>query len=423
MAIVKLAVVTGILSLPLILLSAPPDCATAVVDNYDNRWHVCGGALFVEPAQSPGKLLDVHQSGLTVVAVDDFGVVWVGGGKSLHALDPRAVDRGWLDFSSVLHAAVTQLRKAPSGRVLVLPEAIELDTDPKAATQYAQWERQWEVTGLLPGANHDLSGDVLDGKFWFAGGQTAEWGYPATRHIFDGIYSLWKGRIETVGKLSAPRYYNGTSYLAGKIWIIAGSRRDAEWVAHDLNTVEVFDPVTHAIEPGPPLPVPLEMVVAQHINGRIYAVGAPMGGTLRMFSIGAGETSWRTEPDPPRGRTNIAGTSLGTNLYVIIPDTGLAVFDPQGGKWAVIKMQAVPRSAQIAGFRGDIWMAGGRDIPSGTQTTLYDPASGKFREGPRLPRDLAWGAAAVVDGDFYVIGGASGRCYSNKVFRLKASSR
>ncbi len=146
-----------------------------------------------------------------------------------------------------------------------------------------------------------------------------------------------------------------------------------------------------------------------------------MSGTLKLFSIGAGEKSWRGEPDPPPGRTNIAGTSLGNDLYVIVPGTGLAVFHTTSRTWSLIKMDAVPRSAQIAAYRGEIWMAGGRDIPSGTQTTIYNPNTNQFRKGPDLPRELSWGAAATVDDELYIIGGAGGRCYSNKVFRLISS--
>lgn len=418
----RYTVATAFLILILTLFSAPPNCGQPVVDNYDNRWYLCGGALFVEAAQSPGKFLDTHLTGVKSIAVDDFGLVWAGGAKFLKAHDPRAVDKGWLDFSASLKAPLEGLRLTPSGRIIEFPELLELDADPKGVPQNFGWMSHWEVATLLPGSNHDLSGDTWNGKFWFSGGQTAEWGYPATRHIFDGIYTLSRGKIQTVGKLKAPRYYNGTSHLDGKIWIIAGSRRDEAWQAHDLKTVEIFDPVTHTVTDGPDLPVPLEMVVAQNIHGRIYAAGAPMRGELQLFSIGAGEKSWRREPDPPRGRTNIAGTSLGNNLYVIIPGNGLADFDTAARTWSVIKMDAVPRSAQITAYLGEIWMAGGRDIPSSTQTTIYNPNTETFRKGPDLPRELSWGAAATVDGELYLIGGAGGRCYSNKVFGLITSS-
>jgi hypothetical protein len=52
-------------------------------------------------------------------------------------------------------------------------------------------------------------------------------------------------------------------------------------------------------------------------------------------------------------------------------------------------------------------------------TYIYNPESGAWRKGPRLPRELVWGAGFNMDGKLYLTGGEAGRCYSNRTFMLR----
>lgn len=62
---------------------------------------------------------------------------------------------------------------------------------------------------------------------------------------------------------------------------------------------------------------------------------------------------------------------------------------------------------------------GGRDVPAGDHKWIYTPRTGQWRTGPDLPRELAWGAAAEVQGKTLISGGASGLCYNNRTFLLR----
>ena len=129
-----------------------------------------------------------------------------------------------------------------------------------------------------------------------------------------------------------------------------------------------------------------------------------------MESIGSGETAWRREPDAPAGPGSmgpLAGTVLDGKLYVAMRNLGLAVFDPATRQWEVIESPEKPRSCQMVGYQGEVWMLGGRDTAGEDQTLIYSPSTRQWRKGPPLPRPLSWGAAEVVKGTLIVTGGAA----------------
>jgi hypothetical protein len=156
------------------------------------------------------------------------------------------------------------------------------------------------------------------------------------------------------------------------------------------------------------------MPLAVHIGKRIYVAGND-----KLLSIGIGESKWKAEPDMPMGKglKALAGCVWKEQFYVTVPKLGLVAFDPQAHAWNLVSAEWQPRSAEVAAFRDELWVMGGREIGDGRTTMIFD---GKvWRRGPDLPRELAWGAAAVVNGRLMVTGGAAGRCYNDRTFLLR----
>jgi hypothetical protein len=113
----------------------------------------------------------------------------------------------------------------------------------------------------------------------------------------------------------------------------------------------------------------------------------------------------------------LAGASLGDKLYVIVPKKGLAIFDTKASRWEVmVPPGGVPRSCQMAAYRGEIWMLGGQDIEDQRQSLIFNPHTKQFRKGPPLPRPNSWGAAATVNGKLIVTGGAALRSSSDRIY-------
>lgn len=137
-----------------------------------------------------------------------------------------------------------------------------------------------------------------------------------------------------------------------------------------------------------------------------------------MESIGLGEKVWRKEPNPPPGDGSFAGASLDGKLFVMMPGTGLGVYDPVTGTWETLKPPLIARSAQMAAYYGELWVMGGR-VKDGKKTMIYNPMTQVWRAGPDLPVGLAWGASGVLDDTLVLVGGKAEHFFSDKTYLLK----
>ncbi len=287
-------------------------------------------------------------------------------------------------------------------------------------------ENAWEPVARMPASNHDLAAAVLDGFLYVAGGSTGNWGEARVDHAFDEIWRLdpAKWTWSAVAKFDRPRIYCGTVAFAGKIWVIGGDTIAADGRRSAIATVELFDASSAALTRGPDLPEPLPAPLALVAGERLYVIGAAgRDAPGRVFSLGYRETAWRRERDGPAHMWALAGASLGGKIYVGVPTTGLVVFDPASGSWETIPGPTRPRSAQMAAWRGEIWIMGGRDIADQRETRIFNPVTRAWRTGPALPRPLSWGAAGVVGDRLVVTGGATdvgpGFDYSDMTFALR----
>ena len=284
--------------------------------------------------------------------------------------------------------------------------------------------QSWQTLTKMPASNHDVSAAVLDGLLYIAGGSTEEFHGTRGFHAFDEIWRL-DPAVQTwssVAKFSRPRIYCSTVAFSGKIWVIGGDTiNDGERQA--TASVEILNTGTGALTRGPDLPEALSAPLALVAGERIYVMGANGRAERgRLFSLGYRETAWRREPLALAHMWALSGASLGGKLYVCVPSTGLCVFDPAAARWEIIPGQTQPRSAQVAAWRGEIWIMGGRDITDQAETRIFNPDKRTWRMGPPLPRPLAWGAAAAIDDHLIVTGGAAGPGYNDQTFVLRAAN-
>lgn len=377
--------------------AAPPaGSLPAVRDTCANFWTLApagNGArrLLVLPAQEPTTWIDPRINGVesgawSAIRADELGFVWLTQAGRTVRFDPRKPQEG---------ARATQ---------------------PVPTSVAAQQE--WSVAARMPASNHDLTAAVVRDKFYVAGGLTAEWGFPTRSHAFDELWELdpkhWRWR--TAARFGRARIYCATAAFENKVWIIGGDVLETDGSRHAVTTVQLYDPRTGAVTEGVPNTIARPMPLALAAGGRLYVMGNPRDEDDqpgRMESIGAGETTWRREPDGPTGMGPLAGAALDGRLYVAVRDRGLAVFDSALRRWELIEPAAKPRSCQMVAYRGEIWMLGGRDTAGEDQTLIFTPRTRQWRQGPSLPRPLSWGAAEVINGQLIVTGGAGsyGRDY------------
>ena len=373
------------------LLAPPPGAIGVVRDACANFWALGPAAteghraVLVLPAQAPTAWIVPPVSGLSAGAWKsitpqiDRGVVVDDGRRALR-FDPRTPENGVSDFSrTVLELATTT-------------------TTP------------WRVATRMPVSNHDLTAAVIDGRVYVAGGVTSDFGFPSTSHAFDEIWELnpagWNWR--TVARFSRPRIYCATATFDGRVWVLGGDVLHEDGKRRPSTLAETYDPRTGTLARAPDLPVALQAPLALAAGGRLWVFGSrdriERG---QMASIGPGETAWRVEPEALPQMWALAGATLNDQLYVCVPNTGLAVFDPRTKQWRVIPGPAQPRSSQVAAWRGELWIIGGCDIADWSETRIYNPTQRTWRTGPSLPEPMAWGAAAVVADQLVITGGAA----------------
>jgi uncharacterized repeat protein (TIGR03806 family) len=382
----------ALLALPLVAQpttpAAPRGATHLARDAAGNQWALVRpddaspGTLQVLPAQDPVRWHTPEITGLaprrwTSLVAQDDGQLLVSDGKSTARFDPRQ----------------------PA------TPATEVESPPSASSKASPWR----LAATMPAPNHDLSAAVLGTRLYVAGGFTSHFGYPARPKAFDAVWELstatWQWR--SIARLTTPRIYCATVAFNGKVWVLGGDVLHADGERRPTTRVDVLDPETQRLRQGPDLPVALPAPLALVADGRLWVVGA-RSRTERglMASIGKGDTTWRIEPEALPHMWALAGAVLHEKLYVVVPETGLAVFDPKSRHWEVIPSPSQPRSSQVAAWREEIWIMGGVDVPDWRDVHIFNPAERRWRRGPSLPLPLAWGAAAVVDDRMIVAGGA-----------------
>ena len=442
-------------------VASPAGSHSISYDPYGNFWCLKNGhLLLLEAGRDQWLKSSAPEDNLRFLETDEHGIIWVATKTSLFSLNPRFAGEGWLNHSSIIReVSVGAMSSSPDGGILLAggrilfslkrnvkstklsvshfsfkseikqcstsqDGSIYVETDSgflKRKPSKNAWQKNWRLVSRLPCGNHDLSGDILNGKFYFSGGLTDGYGFPAEPKAFDKTFEFnpLTGKINTYS-LGYERVYCTTSHVGGKVWIINGDIF-SNGSRHSTSAVQILDPDTGKINSGPPTFTARPMPLAFNVNNRIFVIGNPKKYSDQpaiMESIGPDEKQWKKEPSGPSGMGPIAGAVLDNKIYIAVPKMGLAVFDTRANRWYTVPLKMAPRSPQMAAYKGKIWLMGGRDVPE-KLVQIYDPVTGNISKGPDLPRDLAWGTAAVLNNKLYLIGGASGNCYSNRIFQFQ----
>ena len=379
---------------------APPEGAGPLAfDNHGNYWTLVSGTLHVLPAQDQGAwvvdmLSNVPDGSWKSVAADDDGYVRICDGKQTLRMDPHKPGAGW--------SVVETEARAPK----------------------PTWTQDWRLVARMPSGTHDLSGDVLDGKFYMDWSITGDFGYPSTGAMhsklleFDAALAQWR----VAGDYGLPRGYCAVGILADQVWTVAGAALDLQGKRYNPTLSQIYDPATGAITKGPDLPVAIPAAIALSAGKRLYVLGFPEGKNvpLKLFSMGAGEDAWRVEPDGPVAGGSSYGTELDGKLYTVVAHKCIAIFDTKSRTWETTEAPHSPRSPAISQYRGAIWVMGGRTKEGGKVSYIYNPITKQWRKGPGLPCELVWGCAFNIDGELYLSGGASTSPYvfHNRTFRF-----
>lgn len=159
------------------------------------------------------------------------------------------------------------------------------------------------------------------------------------------------------------------------------------------------------------------------------------GGVARSASVGlTASDSWGGVADYPLSVSDNAAASYQGKVYSVGGQEHLRygiseafVFDPVEGGWSELPAMPRGRQAATAAFLdGKLHVVGGwsesdwgYDAHVVPELDIYDPATGLWSPGPRIPLATAAAGRAVLDDRLYVVGGCQGpeQCSATAVWR------
>jgi len=445
-------------------------CQPRACDQFGNLWALTrkagtttwtGVAMLPDAAPERWQPIEIGKNAgaLADLVSDTVGYIWIAGKAGVLRFDPRQPQEGWTTFprdGALPAGEATALGLSPAGMPVVglaSGALYELDIQPRgkylvnlitsAALPRAPvrgiftdaqgrlwvsagggiyrrdasaqaWQRHWNTLAALPRNDHDVFAAVVGDKAYLPGGMAAH-GFPAVFTNFDrmSVYDAAANRWTLTPPMSVSRCYTGVAALQGRIWVIGGGI-DIDGKRRPTDLVEIYDPATGAWAKGPALDKPRTEAVVTAAAGRIYVIGgtSPAGYETSAVSIGPGETTWRPEPPSPLPLFQCAGCTLNDIIYIMVGhNPGLLAYDPARRAWrndlAPIPLKdGGPRSSQVIGHQGEVWMLGGRETDQPLAAWHYNPATNTWQAGPDLPHETCWGAAADINGRLLLMGGA-----------------
>lgn len=437
-----------------IQIALPKNTISATYDIGNNYWCLIQNdetMVMVRPASSEvwqkELMLGLKQDLWHTILADEHGLVWLASSNNLMFLDAHKTAQGWMKFitkNEFPKGHIIALKIGPNGNPIVELSAkshVEVDVlklqdgaDTIYKTSFSvyennkNWKAHWEVVARMPGSNHDLRGDVQNGKFYMAGGLTAQYGYPMKSHAYSELFEFdsktQKWRI--VADLGYQRIYCATGALEEELWVMGGDILEENRERYTTRMSQSVNPKTGLVKNTVPLNHDLGAPIAFNLKNRLYVMGFSYSDNLSetplvIESIGEGEKKWRQEPNGPLGKGAIYGATYKDKICILVANRQVVTFDVVTQKWESIVIPRKVRSAQVACYNDEVWVMGGRDQENQAAVQVYNFKNKQWSDGPDLPRELAWGTGFTIDGQLYITGGAAGRAYSNRTFRLKTS--
>jgi len=226
--------------------------------------------------------------------------------------------------------------------------------------------------------------------------------------------------------LDQARFEAAAVTLGGKVYFFGGISDvcSDQSAACTVDRVDVYDPVTDAWSPAPPLPAAaprhhLSLAVA---GNSIYVVGGftgIIGGTVNFTPLAStfafDGANWTRLADSPVARGAATAQTIGGKIYVagggVSEPNALAlttVYDPALDRWSTLAPMPTPREhvascvlggqfVVIGGWRSD------QSVVSAVEA--YDPFSDSWRKLAPMRTARGGLGAAVLDSTCYAVGG------------------
>jgi N-acetylneuraminic acid mutarotase len=212
----------------------------------------------------------------------------------------------------------------------------------------------------------------------------------------------------------------GAGVLNGRIYVVGGDNKVSG--GEFVGAVAVYDPGTNTWSTAGTMPVPrftyLKVAV---INDALYVAGEGFGeppGAGRLDAMDGATGQWSQKASVPPAVRSGAVAALNGLLYAVGGDrsTKVAAYDPNSNTWTFKADAPVAEPTAAEAVNGMLYVIGGYNERF-RRVAVYNPATDSWKLVAPLPFEVgADGAAAVLNGQLYVMGGCTHfRCYSRLV--------
>ncbi len=192
----------------------------------------------------------------------------------------------------------------------------------------------------------------------------------------------------------------GVGELDGKLYVVGG------YLSGNLNTVQVYDPVTKTWSNTAPMLSTRRRPVVHGVDGKLYVIG----GTGASGEAYDPETdSWSVIADAPYSIDyyNEFGDVIDGKIYLNTGDGGghILVYDPNFDTWQNLTGGISRGGGTAAAIGGKLYITGGYSGGYKNDTLVYDPATGNLTPLLAMPTGRNDIVGGVIDGMFCVVGG------------------
>jgi serine/threonine-protein kinase PknK len=238
------------------------------------------------------------------------------------------------------------------------------------------------------------------------------------------ILTVGPGRWEPLPPMPLPaRSYAGVAAARGKIFVVGGAPTPDEPrpAAEVMRLVHAFDPAAGTWEELPPLPAAVPMVNAAGVGDRLFVLGGAQSTMTLEYDFSARAWQPRAPVPLPRGRGNstigVHGTSVllaGGVLSGLSPNmlaTGertqdLLAYDSKRDTWDTLPPAPVALGYAMGAVVDDqFFVMGGSYVARTDEVLIYDLKARTWAPGKPLPTTLSSAAAGVIGGKIVIAGG------------------
>ena len=269
----------------------------------------------------------------------------------------------------------------------------------------------WTAKTSMPYARSEVGVAQLEGRIYVIGGS----GPGADERVVQ-VYDIAADSWTLAAPLPVGLNHVGAVAVGRKVYVFGGFRESGGASADCF----AYDPSSNRWNRIAPLLSPRGSPAVAVLDGLIHVAGGNDRGSIRAHDVyDPGRDTWTSRAPLPVGRDHMAlvadpaqarlyafGGRIGTYAH----NTGYAdAYDPATDTWSELSPMPTARSGIAAALLdGQIYVIGG-ESPRGafTQVEAYDPAANRWSQGAPLPQGRHGTGAVTAGGALYLPAGGA----------------